>query len=245
MRDTDQQMINYIKRLSLVIHIRKLTASNIEDFYNEKLSLWYYKNSDTFESIDGTDAIIKNGDEFDNYDNFTFSKTQNGFFLDELDFIKSEIQYLNEFEFKSKLSYSQTKQFKLYLDLLTSKVLKNHQPEAVIPDEVNESYKLKENIFDNVKPINVIKHFSKLVENGYISQENFNDFLFTVFEKNETLPIPFEILKRNSKTRVKNIFYDYYDTYGNKYGSQEKYINLLCNTFIGFNSKTLSTNFAK
>ena len=111
--------------------------------------------------------------------------------------------------------------------------------------ETLNNYQLLNNSFDDVKPIKVVGHFKQLVENGYITQTNLNDFLSTVFEKNEILPSQIEILKRNSKIRVQKIFYDYYDKCTNKYGGQEKYINLLCDNFIGFNKKSLSTNFSK
>jgi hypothetical protein len=123
------------------------------------------------------------------------------------------------------------------------------QPQQLVvvnPIEINENFKLKQNIFDDVDPNKVFQHFKSLVENGYITQQNLNDFLSTVFERGETLSIKIDIVKLNSKTRVKKIFYTYLETYvQNKYGSQKKYIDLLCNNFTGFNAKTLSTNFAK
>lgn len=141
---------NFIERLTLCIYIRKITTTNIEDFYNEKLNLWYYRNSDSFESIDGTNAIIRNGAEFDNYYNFIFSKTQKGFVLDESDFIKSEIQYLNSIEFKAKLTYSQTKQFEMYLNLLESKLFHTQQSETVKSKEAKHLHpKFDPNYWNN------------------------------------------------------------------------------------------------
>ncbi len=121
------------------------------------------------------------------------------------------------------------------------------QPEAVNPDEVKkELFKLKENNFDNVQPDKVINHFKQLVDNRYITQLNFEIFIKTVFEKNQIVTSKIEIIKPNSKSRVKKIFYTYYETYSTqKYGVQKKYIKLLSDNFTGFDYTSLSTNFSK
>ncbi len=178
---------------------------------------------------------------------------------------------LNEFLQKQKsilgLLYNETDQFNKFILLETKQselIIKEqkdyielydkrqwHNKEKII--NILESYinflKLKQQpkaVIDNVEPNKVFQHFKTLVDNGYITQQNLNDFLFTVFEKNETLPIKIDIMKLNSKTKVKKIFYKYFETYvQSKYGMQKKYIDLLCNNITGFNSKTLSTNFAK
>lgn len=129
---------------------------------------------------------------------------------------------------------------------MTLKPEAHQQTEAVKPDEVKIIKNLKENIFDDVEPNKVYQHFRQLIDNKYITTENFNYFLVCVFEKNEILQTKIEIIRPNSKTRVRKIFYKYFETYvQSKYGMQKKYIDLLCNNFTGFNANTLSTNFAK
>lgn len=146
-------------------------------------------------------------------------------------------------EFINSINYAE---LKIIDDLRKSAPASQQQLKTVKRDEVNENYKLTKNLFDDVEPNKVFQHFKILVDNSYITQQNFNDFISAVFERNEVLPIKIEIIKTNSKTRVKKIFYTYFETYvQNKYGSQKKYIDLLCNNFTGFNAKTLSTNFAK
>lgn len=120
------------------------------------------------------------------------------------------------------------------------------QSKAVITNEIKIIDKLKQNKFDDVEPSKVYQHFKQLVDNKYITNENFNLFLSTVFEQNKTLTTKIEIIKPNSKQRVQKIFYSYFEKFAqNKYGTKQTYIDLLCNNFTGFNSKTLSTNFAK
>lgn len=122
--------------------------------------------------------------------------------------------------------------------------------EAVIPDQIKTDEikiidKLKQNEFDDVEPSKVYQHFKQLVDNKYITNENFNLFLRTVFVQNKTLTTKIEIIKPNSKQRVQKIFYSYFEKFvQNKYGTKQRYIDLLCNNFTGFNSKTLKTNFA-
>lgn len=126
------------------------------------------------------------------------------------------------------------------------KELPLQQPETDNPDEVKIIDKLKQNKFDDVEPSKVYQHFKQLVDNSYITNENFNLFLSTVFEQNKTLTTKIEIIKPNSKQRVQKIFYSYYEKLvQRKYGTKQKYIDLLCNNFTGFNPETLSTNFAK
>ncbi|HTO36536.1 MAG TPA: hypothetical protein VLZ72_09865 [Flavobacterium sp.] len=132
---------------------------------------------------------------------------------------------------------------------LTLDELKTSEPEQPgtdEPDEVKIIDKLKQNKFDDVEPSKVYQHFKQLVDNSYITNENFNLFLSTVFEQNKTLTTKIEIIKPNSKQRVQKIFYSYFDKLvQRKYGTKQKYIDLLCNNFTGFNPETLSTNFAK
>ena len=121
-----------------------------------------------------------------------------------------------------------------------------YNPDEVKPDEVKIIEELKQNKFDDVQPSKVYQHFKQLVDNKYITNENFNLFLSTVFEQNKILTTKIEIIKPNSKQRVQKIFYSYFEKFvQNKYGTKQTYIDLLCNNFTGFNSKTLSTNFAK
>ena len=125
----------------------------------------------------------------------------------------------------------------------------NKQPQQIEtnkPDEVENIYLLNKNNFDNVEPQKVVDYFYKLVDNGYITQSNFNLFINSVFSKNQKLNSKIDIIKPNSKGRVKKIFYNYYDSIqSEKYSNQEKYLKLLTDNFSGFNYNSLKTNFSK
>ena len=130
---------------------------------------------------------------------------------------------------------------------LENQTYKPQQIENKKPDEVNNnSYQLIENNFDNVEPQKVIKHFNKLVESGYITQSDFNSFIENRFYLNKNVSIKIDILKENSKGKVKKIFYTYYDSIQpDKYSNLEKYLKLLTENFSGFNYVSLKTNFSK
>ncbi len=176
----------------------------------------------------------------------------NKFISNEIDRSQQRIESQKEFLVKMKHHKFESKEndikiCKGYINYLKKK----QQPEANNPDEVNPDEvkiidKLKQNKFDDVQPSKVYQHFKQLVDNKYITNESFNLFLSTVFEQNKTLTTKIEIIKPNSKQRVQKIFYIYFEKFvQNKYGTKQTYIDLLCNNFTGFNSKTLLTNFAK
>lgn len=160
--------------------------------------------------------------------------------------IKLELEDLNKLTISSPDYKILKKRYKKYLKALLNIELPQ-QTEPKKDDKVKGStFELLENNFDNVEPIKVINHFKQLVTNGYITQSNFELFLKTNFIEKQMLKSKIEIIKSNSKERVRKIFYKYYETYvSQKYGNQKKYIELLHNNFTGFNLNSLKTNFSK
>ena len=154
---------------------------------------------------------------------------------------------LSKGTFKGHLRYSELQYLGEIIKETSIKIVDEKQKiETNKPDEVKSIYSLNENNFDNVEPQKVVNHFYKLVENGYITQSNFNLFIEIVFYKNQTLNSKIDIIKPNSKGRVKKIFYKYYDSIqSEKYSNQEKYLKLLTDNFSGFNYNSLKTNFSK
>ncbi|MDT8418291.1 MAG: hypothetical protein RQ864_10830 [Lutibacter sp.] len=155
-------------------------------------------------------------------------------FCDQLENLKSK---QTETKFKEAIN-----------DLIKSVNGASQQNDNNNTDEVKQKkeFELKENNFDKVQPDKVINHFKQLVDNGYITQLNFEIFIETVFEKNQIVTSKIEIIKQNSKSRVRKIFYNYYETYSTqKYGAQKKYIELLSDNFTGFDYTSLTTNFSK
>lgn len=176
------------------------------------------------------------------------------FIKNEVDKMQKRIDSQNEYLLKHRYHKFESKENDIkvceaYIQYLNRKIDEVKQPQQLETnntDEVKIIDNLKQNKFDDVQPSKVYQHFKQLVENKYITNENFNLFLSTVFEQNKTLTTKIEIIKPNSKQRVQKIFYTYYETFvQNKYGTKQTYIDLLCNNFTGFNSKNLLTNFAK
>jgi hypothetical protein len=170
---------------------------------------------------------------------------------------EAKIQYQKDFihKMKSLRHDNRNKTILLYQRYISEIINKTPQQMELKKDEVNNDeppkelhnniFELKQNTFDDVKPKKVIEHFKILHENGYISKENFELFIKTRFENNKNLNEKVELLKENVKVQFKNIFYSYYATVvSQQYGKQTKYVNLLCDNFVGFNAKTISTNFS-
>jgi hypothetical protein len=116
----------------------------------------------------------------------------------------------------------------------------------LVENSKNETTENKINIFDDVPYEDVIKHFKKLHENKYISLDDFELFINTVFVQNKTLTKKINIIKPNSANKVCNIFYIYFNTLiPQKYGNKGKYVKLLCDNFNGFKYNSINTNFSK
>jgi hypothetical protein len=128
-----------------------------------------------------------------------------------------------------------------------------NKPEQLEPEPLDLSdtttieTPLFNNKFDTVKESTVIEYFTKkLVETKHISETDLFLFLDLAFDKMKVpkQKISFEHL--NTQKKIINVFYEYYKIVAGKpYGKQEKYINLLCDYFIGFEYDKIKTNFAK
>lgn len=152
------------------------------------------------------------------------------------------------FIFELRCFFEYTELYNKAIELKEQKTIKAMQDEVIIDEPKkpqNKTFELKQNKFDDVKPIKVIEHFKILHENGYISEENFELFIKTRFADDKNLTDKIELLKENSRVQFKKIFYKYYDTVINqKYGKKPKYVNLLCENFTGFDYDAISTNFS-
>lgn len=106
----------------------KADKSNINEIYENNISIWYYFNSDKVKKKDGTKEINSKLDTINhvilkNPENFIFCKTKDGFSLTESDFINSELSIINTIE---NFSISEKKQFDFYKNYLLNK-LEQHQ----------------------------------------------------------------------------------------------------------------------
>ena len=110
----------------------------------------------------------------------------------------------------------------------------------------NSILKLKNN-FDNVKLEEVYDYFKNgLVDRKYLSENDLYSYLKAAFDHRSVPIILFKIKGAPTKSMVIKIFYKYYvDIAGKPFGKQMQYAALLGNYFDGFNTKNVSSNFTK
>ena len=104
-----------------------------------------------------------------------------------------------------------------------------------------------ENKFDNVSPIEIYKHFKNgLVDKGYLTVEELNEYLKAAFELKTTPEILFKLKHTPTKQNIYTVFYTYYkDVAQKKHNTQEQYAALLGDFFEGYKTKTIQTNWAR
>jgi hypothetical protein len=103
------------------------------------------------------------------------------------------------------------------------------------------------NYFDKITPTEIYKHFKAgLVEKGYLTEQELNEYLKAAFElktKPETL---FKIKDAPNKATIEAVYYRYYKNVAGKiHGKQKQYAALLGDYFEGYKTTTVSSNFSK
>jgi hypothetical protein len=103
------------------------------------------------------------------------------------------------------------------------------------------------NNFDNVTPIEIYQHFkTELVDKGYLNEMELKDYLRAAFELKVKPEMQFKLKCTRTKQKIYTIFYTYYkDIAQKKYDRQIEYAALLGDYFEGYNTNTISTNWAK
>lgn len=103
------------------------------------------------------------------------------------------------------------------------------------------------NNFDNIKPTEIYKHFKAgLVEKGYLTEQEINEYLKAAFELKTIPETLFKIKDAPNKTAIEAVFYRYYkNVAGKMHGKQKKYAALLGDYFEGYKTTTVSSNFSK
>lgn len=127
----------------------------------------------------------------------------------------------------------------------------NTNPEALPPQKSQTETKLETqpftNNFDNIKPTEINKHFKAgLVEKGYLTEEELNEYLKTAFELKTIPETLFNIKNAPKKATIEAVFYTYYKNVAGKiHGKQNQYAALLGDYFEGYKTTTVSSNFSK
>jgi hypothetical protein len=124
--------------------------------------------------------------------------------------------------------------------------------DTIIPPQKAETKKELEkqpftNNFDRITQTEIYKHFKAgLVETGYLSEQELNEYLKAAFELKIKPKTLFKIKNAPTKQKVMKVFYEYYkNVAGKPHKKQSQYAALLGDYFEGFNTQNVSTNFNK
>jgi hypothetical protein len=127
------------------------------------------------------------------------------------------------------------------------KLLPPQQTETKTDIVKEEGAPIFTNNFDKIKPTEIYKHFKAgLVEKGYLTEQELNEFLKVAFEL-KTIPEKlFKIKDAPNKATIESVFYKYYKNVAGKiHGKQNQYAALLGDYFEGYKTTTVSSNFSK
>lgn len=109
------------------------------------------------------------------------------------------------------------------------------------PSEANFTFINK---FDKAESNKVYEHFYKLVEKGYLSKIDLENYLKLAFQ-DKTQPKEKISFSNKHIGNITTIFYKYYADADNTHGKQKKYAELLGEYFNDFTTKKVMNNFAK
>ena len=147
-------------------------------------------------------------------------------------------------------NYSKAKMYlnnylKKYLNISSAKKFDDQQTDSEKEQEQETS--TFTNNFDKTKPTEIYKHFKAgLVEKGYLTEQELNDYLKAAFELKTIPKTLFKIKDAPTKQKLMKVFYEYYKNIAGKpHRKQYQYSALLGDYFEGFNTKNVSTNFNK
>lgn len=103
------------------------------------------------------------------------------------------------------------------------------------------------NTFDNIKPTEIYKHFkASLVEKGYLTEQELNEYLKAAFELKTKPETPFKLKHTPTKQKIYTVFYIYYkDISQKKHKRQKEYAALLGDFFEGYKTEIIQTNWAR
>jgi len=127
----------------------------------------------------------------------------------------------------------------------------NNNPEALPPQQTETKTEQETltftNNFDRITPTEIYKHFKAgLVEKGYLTEQELNEYLKAAFELKKIPETLFKIKDAPTKKKVMKVFYEYYKNIAGKpHKKQSQYAALLGEYFEGFNTQNVSTNFNK
>ena len=139
--------------------------SNIEEVYQNNLLLWFINNSDSVETKDRKGIEIHNNTVL-NPENIVVLKTKRGFKITEKDFIKSDLETLENLNV-NLLTFLEKKQFEFYKNYLKKK---NTEPQQKEIERISNDVKSKHPTHDpNLWGLQCYRLFQYLFDNYYTS----------------------------------------------------------------------------
>ena len=146
--------------------------------------------------------------------------------------------------------YLKAKRDKIYFDLVKELNIDIKTNSTTNPNHENTlfdtGFNFKNN-FDNVPEITILTYFTKeLIDKKYLTKEKLEEYLIFAFQECEKPMMKFSFDKIKTQKEIIHIFYNYYKIIAQKpYSKKRVYLELLTNYFIGYDYKTIESNFSK
>lgn len=139
--------------------------------------------------------------------------------------------------------YLQAKRESIYIELI-NEIQSLTPPQTELKAEQETPTFI--NNFDKITSAEIYRHFKiGLVEKGYLTEQQLNDYLKTAFELKTKPEILFKFKDAQNKA-IGAVFYQYYKNVAGKiHGKQRQYAALLGDYFEGYNTNNVSSNFSK
>jgi hypothetical protein len=146
----------------------------------------------------------------------------------------------------SDLNFS-TEYFDASVSIGFEEMQKENLPPQTTETKIEQRTPTFTNNFDNIEPTEIYKHFKTgLVEKGYLTEQELNEYLKAAFEFKKIPKTLFKIKNAPRKAAIEAVFYTYYKNLAGKiHGRQTLYAALLGNYFEGYKTNTVSSNFSK
>ena len=195
----------------------ELYFNNHKKWYFENLEALEYKEQFIVQEIDRTDSAIKDLEK-----------------------------HLQNPDLRSDDNISYLQGGYKYLEFL-KKEYQKHLPPQQTETGIEQKTPTFTNNFDKIAPTEIYKHFKAgLVEKGYLTEQELNEYLKAAFELKKTPETLFKIKDAPNKAAIEAVFYKYYKNVAGKiHGKQTQYAALLGNYFEGYKTTTVSSNFSK
>jgi hypothetical protein len=163
--------------------------------------------------------------------------------------------YSDSYTLAEKMKLEVSRLEKLPINKTDYKILKDRykthlEQKQALPPQQKETITEQPNFtnnFDNNTAAEIFEYFKVgLVNKGYLTEQELNEYLKAAFEL-KTTPEPLFRLKHTpSKQKIYTVFYVYYkDISQKKYDRQKEYAALLGDYFEGYKTETIRTNWAR